>query len=511
MARTHLLPARPPPQPGELLSSWLTRLSRANGQNVRRFTRAILSRSLDDGLSKRRAVQFWQHDVDRNATDEQLECFAEASGVNIETLRALTLSQLEGRLTDVVAAQGNSRWIMPLDAHAQVARRYALQFCPACLREDKAPYFRRVWRLALVTVCSRHRALLADRCPSCGASVVPHRTAFGTPDQVMARTITQCHACKIDLCDATLETLGARVPHHSNSPQSRSVRMTAMASVAHLQDWTLAGLERGWFDLRDLALHRLPKKPSSVRAAGHPLNEISSLEFFDGLYTIARLMLKKPARYAPKRWWGKPNRPQGWAWRRGVTHIVYQTVRIPLSCWSLPGRRQFEELTLDDRFAVMACCGFALRGYPQRLRELFDQNAVTPRRLELRRSHVRTPAWLHNVWDSRESVKEKPTGFNPSLPDRCACALALNEYEFQRYFGVTMDLFTQMRSMCQQAEPMKKKSGRPPTLTLEEQLLFALEFWNGDRVMMRHASRWGVSLMIADYTVNRIREIVGGQ
>ena len=37
--------------------------------------------------------------------------------------------------------------------------------CPQCMREES--YCRRIWELAVITVCPTHRCLLLDKCPKC--------------------------------------------------------------------------------------------------------------------------------------------------------------------------------------------------------------------------------------------------------------------------------------------------------------------------------------------------------
>ena len=61
-----------------------------------------------------------------------------------------------------------------------------LQFCPACLREDALPYFRRSWTLATRVSCFRHGCRLRDCCPSCGQGLAPFRQARLLPQQYCA-------------------------------------------------------------------------------------------------------------------------------------------------------------------------------------------------------------------------------------------------------------------------------------------------------------------------------------
>ena len=49
-----------------------------------------------------------------------------------------------------------------------------LLFCPECLRGDPQPYFRKIWRLSLSTVCPTHCCYLHDRCPQCSTPLTPY-------------------------------------------------------------------------------------------------------------------------------------------------------------------------------------------------------------------------------------------------------------------------------------------------------------------------------------------------
>jgi hypothetical protein len=68
------------------------------------------------------------------------------------------------------------------------------QFCPACLQEGA--YHRLIWSLREVTACCRHRCLLLQACPVCGAGV-------GIGDVVKCR----CPVCDTDLRGSSASSL----------------------------------------------------------------------------------------------------------------------------------------------------------------------------------------------------------------------------------------------------------------------------------------------------------------
>ena len=49
-------------------------------------------------------------------------------------------------------------------------------FCPKCIAEDAIPYFKRRWRLAFSTICTKHKYYLLDACPKCKSPIEPHRS-----------------------------------------------------------------------------------------------------------------------------------------------------------------------------------------------------------------------------------------------------------------------------------------------------------------------------------------------
>ncbi len=85
---------------------------------------------------------------------------------------------------------GRNAWILPTTIKSNDRRRRGLQFCPVCLASDRQPYFRRRWRLALITACTEHGVLLRDSCLACEEAIHPHR----------APSLTECYRCGESLC-----------------------------------------------------------------------------------------------------------------------------------------------------------------------------------------------------------------------------------------------------------------------------------------------------------------------
>lgn len=183
-----LWPAHPKPEPDELLSSWLIRLAAANGQKLHTFCAISFP-----------GVHLWNRDLDKGCTASFLQVMAERSGETEEHVRKTALRSFEGVLYERHNSNGNSQWILPVGVYRRTRRAYGLQYCPACLQDDREPYFRKQWRLACMTVCTKHKLCLQDHCTSCFSPVIPHRLEMGTRPRYTLETLNTCWHCRKDL------------------------------------------------------------------------------------------------------------------------------------------------------------------------------------------------------------------------------------------------------------------------------------------------------------------------
>lgn len=152
---------------GELLSSWLHRVAHANGVPPRYFG-AVLG-----AVGER-----WSAQLDRHLPEVVRRILLDHTSICPEELDGLCLGP----------SQLSVVWLRarPQDAGTSPVQSCWLQFCPACLREDEVPYFRRSWTLATRVSCFRHGCRLRDRCPSCGLGLAPFRQARLLPQQYCA-------------------------------------------------------------------------------------------------------------------------------------------------------------------------------------------------------------------------------------------------------------------------------------------------------------------------------------
>lgn len=178
------------PHPGELLSSWLIRLAHAHGYKVERLCRKLL------GVG----AAMWNRDIDRSADARLAAAVMSVTAASKQQFWGSTLQALGGKLSEQIEVRGYSRWIIPLSIYHRTRRKPGLMYCSVCLANDVDPYFRMIWRLAFVTVCTRHGINLNDSCPQCRAPLMPHRTDVGYKSYAPRdKLLIRCHCCGFDL------------------------------------------------------------------------------------------------------------------------------------------------------------------------------------------------------------------------------------------------------------------------------------------------------------------------
>lgn len=261
-----LWPLHLKPQFDELLSSWLVRLARAHHIRLHSFC--------DIAWPKK---QIWNRDIDKSADAEILKLLSRKTATPVARVRSTCLRKYEGRLYEKHNPLGNTHFIMPLGIFHRTHKRYGLQFCPLCLAEDGDPYFRCRWRLAIVTVCEKHKIILCDRCPECEAPITFHRASLDD------YSITFCWWCKFDLRNASARS------HFTSQPQ-------ALNQKKLLRIW-----RNGWVDVPNygpvyaaqyFAVYRQILKVLSRRRAingREHLSRILKLPEFDGQHTSKRI------------------------------------------------------------------------------------------------------------------------------------------------------------------------------------------------------------------------------
>jgi hypothetical protein len=158
-------PLKVDPLPDEALSSWIHRLALANGIGPRPFAGVLGAR---EGM--------WTPRLERRLPGDVAALLGNQAGVPPETISAMALT--DDALTPL---------LLPLRENARRNRSTWMQYCPLCLADDDAPYFRRQWRLASRASCFVHDCGLRDRCPACRSGIASFDQAELVPQHFCAR------------------------------------------------------------------------------------------------------------------------------------------------------------------------------------------------------------------------------------------------------------------------------------------------------------------------------------
>ena len=85
----------------------------------------------------------------------------------------------------------------------------------------------------------------------------------------------------------------------------------------------------------------------------------------------------------------------------------------------------------------------------------------------------------------------------------------LSSADFKRYCGVTKPTFDQMCEVVREKSARQRLAdGRPRRLSIEDQILLALEYWREYRTMFHLAKSWGLSESTVSRTIARVEDIL---
>lgn len=84
----------------------------------------------------------------------------------------------------------------------------------------------------------------------------------------------------------------------------------------------------------------------------------------------------------------------------------------------------------------------------------------------------------------------------------------LKAEDFKRLCGLHRQTFDKMIDLLQQHERKKKKKGRPPKFSLEDQLLIALQYWREYRTYFHISITWGIDESVVCRIVHRVEDVL---
>ena len=85
----------------------------------------------------------------------------------------------------------------------------------------------------------------------------------------------------------------------------------------------------------------------------------------------------------------------------------------------------------------------------------------------------------------------------------------LRPAEFKRYCGVEPDTFRRMAELVSnRLTKMRRRTGRPPKLSVEDQVLLTLEYWREYRTLFHLATSWGLHESNVCRVIRRVEDIL---
>jgi Helix-turn-helix of DDE superfamily endonuclease len=84
----------------------------------------------------------------------------------------------------------------------------------------------------------------------------------------------------------------------------------------------------------------------------------------------------------------------------------------------------------------------------------------------------------------------------------------LKSKEFKRLCGVYPETFDDMVKVLAAEKVLQKKTGRPSKLSLENQILIALEYWREYRTYFHIGTSWGINETTAIRIIRKVEDIL---
>lgn len=189
-------PVHFPPFPGELLTSWLSRLG-------------CYYFLVPSTFCQRTAPQFvdtWKQDLDVVARNNFLKVVGQKCSQAPEKLVRHTFEHWRGRFDPYYGdSTALPRWVSPALIRRRSDHHYGVKFCPICLVQK--PYHHLFRRLTFVFACLKHNCALIDRCTACGEAVTTHRVYLPLMEHSPKDILCFCASCGSDYRKSTPASL----------------------------------------------------------------------------------------------------------------------------------------------------------------------------------------------------------------------------------------------------------------------------------------------------------------
>lgn len=217
----------PAPLPGEAFSSWRSRV-----QNLLR----IPTRALNSALGIDTPIGW----ADTELSTRQIERLAQIVAHTRVSLDPFTWPK--GSLL-------SSPHYLCLTT-TPLRRRPIFRYCEVCLRNDRTPYIRQLWRISCMYLCPKHGTILRELCPQC-------HHPYESPKYDQRHSTEQfrrCQSCRADLCNVESSSLPDKLRYFVLTRQAEILELIAGKSR----------LMRYWEDLEEQKSYRFGDEQSGI-------------------------------------------------------------------------------------------------------------------------------------------------------------------------------------------------------------------------------------------------------
>ncbi|CAP02598.1 TniQ family protein [Acinetobacter baumannii] len=189
----------------ELLSSWMIRLAHSNGYKVHDFYAQYFGQD----------IQIWNRDIDTQTPENIINKLHFYTKQDLSVIKNLSLQSYKNILF-LYSNTAILKGVLSVGINHRLRKKYGLQFCPMCLREDKIPYYRKYWRIAYLISCPYHGVKLGNRCFKCNFQITPHRVDMIEKTRLVNKlSIELCSKCFCKLSDTPLVKVSENLDNFS--------------------------------------------------------------------------------------------------------------------------------------------------------------------------------------------------------------------------------------------------------------------------------------------------------
>ncbi|MFZ6874255.1 TniQ family protein [Undibacterium sp. Di27W] len=351
---TPLLPIRPKPLEGEILSSWLTRLAFHNGIAPSQLSYQLISTSYLLSI-----------EVDRIPSQHLLKSITAHTGISENEILKMAFSKYEDNIHLRFEKHGNiPHVISPGYKNIKTGALRGFAFCPDCLREDREPYFRKQWRYTFVVSCNKHARLLSDECSNCGYSFIYFRSLGNREEKYERDSIVICQHCAFDIRNTVTKPTGDKIIPFIAEIQRKLIGATVKRWSVDFDNFETVYHAIPWF----AGIKLLVRFLSSYATSSELIRDIIDGKGLPFDHTDFKTILRSNSQF-----------PE--------SYPAHKIVSVGVN---------FEHKTINGRAATLAILSVILDNWPQSIRQVL-QNSTQSQQYWALLLNADTPHWIYEA------------------------------------------------------------------------------------------------------------------